>query len=409
MDSYYISHNNNISIATIWINGGSSLDKAGQKGINQILTSLLTRGCKGYDNFLLSEFIASHGAELNYETNEDGIILSIKSIEEYFEKLFPLLNLIIEEPTLENKEFLNCKKKIVNTIIKSRENPFNLVFDNWRKIVYSSHPYSFESNGYEKDIRNIKYLDILKEYRNFKRRKKYLLTNNNKTNFTNLKLIDISNKELEKDVISSTILPNIDRNNFISSYSKANQIIIMLGNQTCPHFKNDYLTLKLLESHLSFGMSSLLFKVFREKNGLTYDIGIFNPTRRLNSPFLVYLSVSVKNAFFAFETLLNQWQNLSNNLITEKELSLAKVKLRAFLINSYQTVEETITRKVQLISYGLDPKYDKICMNRIENISAEEIKNIAKKYFDKSFLSISGDKETCEKIKYLWYKKQDLK
>ncbi len=39
--------NRNFSIAMIWINGGSNLDVNGKKGINQILCSLLTRGCEG--------------------------------------------------------------------------------------------------------------------------------------------------------------------------------------------------------------------------------------------------------------------------------------------------------------------------------------------------------------------------
>ena len=40
----------NFSIAMVWINGGSNMDIEGKKGINQILCSLLTRGCKGFEN-----------------------------------------------------------------------------------------------------------------------------------------------------------------------------------------------------------------------------------------------------------------------------------------------------------------------------------------------------------------------
>ena len=50
-------------------------------------------------------------------------------------------------------------------------------------------------------------------------------------------------------------------------------------------------------------MSSVLFKLFREKNGLTYEAGIFNPIRQQNSPFLIYLSVSNKNAIIKFNKI----------------------------------------------------------------------------------------------------------
>jgi len=84
----YFSDNNkrNFSIASIWIKGGSDLDSFGKKGINKILSSLLTRGCEGFNNLTLSEYIESHGAELNQEIYEDGISISIKSLNEHFSK-----------------------------------------------------------------------------------------------------------------------------------------------------------------------------------------------------------------------------------------------------------------------------------------------------------------------------------
>ena len=95
----------NFSTALIWIKGGSDMDSIGKKGINKILCSLLTRGCEGFNNLTLSEYIESYGAELNQEIFEDGISISIKSLNEHFSKLLPLLNIIINKPTLSEIEF----------------------------------------------------------------------------------------------------------------------------------------------------------------------------------------------------------------------------------------------------------------------------------------------------------------
>ena len=78
----------------------------------------------------------------------------------------------------------------------------------------------------------------------------------------------------------------------------------MIGNQTCSRRNSEYLPLKVLESYLSYGMSAALFKLFREKNGITYDLGVFNPIRSGNAPFLVYLSVSNKNAFLLLNFII---------------------------------------------------------------------------------------------------------
>ena len=128
LKKYFLNNKKrNFSTASIWIKGGSDMDSTGKKGINKILCSLLTRGCEGFNNLTLSEYIESYGAELNQEIFEDGISISIKSLNEHFSKLYPLLDLIIEKPILSETEFKKVKKSSIDHIKKDRENPFNIL------------------------------------------------------------------------------------------------------------------------------------------------------------------------------------------------------------------------------------------------------------------------------------------
>ena len=110
----------NFSTASIWIKGGSDRDSPSKKGINKILCSLLTRGCEGFNNLTLAEYIESYGAELNQEVYEDGISISIKSLNEHFSKLFPILDLIINKPILSETEFKKVKKSSIDFIKKEK-------------------------------------------------------------------------------------------------------------------------------------------------------------------------------------------------------------------------------------------------------------------------------------------------
>ena len=332
------------------------MDKKGKKGINQILCSLITRGCEGFDNFQLSEYIYSHGAELNQEILEDGILITLKSLNEHFDKLFPLIDLIINKPKLSEKQFISVKKSITNTIKKEKENPFNIVYEKWRKLVYLKHPYAFNCIGYEEDISKITHNDILSEYENFKFRDMYLISNYLKNNYEN---VSITNKKTLKEKFNHVYLNESKKYRFVSTYQNSNQIILMLGNQTCSQFSYEYFPLKVLESYLSFGMSSALFKLFREKNGLTYDVGVFNPGRNQNSPFLIYLSVSNENALLAFQLLSKLWAELLSSLINNEEIKLAKEKLKSSYLVSSQSLEDILRRKIQLISYNEYFDYEK--------------------------------------------------
>ena len=389
----------NFSTASIWIKGGSDMDSTGKKGINKILCSLLTRGCEGFNNFTLSDYIESHGAELNQEVFEDGISISIKSLNEHFSKLLPLLDLIINKPILSETEFQKVKKSSLDLIKKEKENPFNICFEKWRKIVYSNHPYAFNTIGNANDVSKITYEDVLLEFKNFKNREKYLISNNPEINGENFGTLE---KKILKEQ-SGRVNHNLTAaNRFDYINNDSNQTIIMMGDQTCSRRSSEYLHLKVLESYLSYGMSAALFKLFREKNGITYDLGVFNPVRSGNAPFLIYLSVSNKKALFAFELLSSLWKNLLLTLLINDEIYLAKEKLKGSFLLGNQNIDEILHRKLQLISYGLSPISEIDLASKIDEISSLDIIELTNKYFTKPFLSISGNKKICLQIKNRW-------
>ena len=191
-------------------------------------------------------------------------------------------------------------------------------------------------------------------------------------------------------------------NTFDYTNNNSSQTIMMIGNQTCSRKSTEYMPLKVLESYLSYGMSAALFKLFREKNGITYDLGVFNPLRSGNAPFLVYLSVSKKNTLFAFELLSNLWKNLLINPLNDDELYLAKQKVKGSFLLGNQSLDEILQRKIQLVSFGITP-FSEINLNsRINEISSIDIFKLTTKYFSKPFLSVSGNKNICSEIHNRW-------
>ena len=149
-------------------------------------------------------------------------------------------------------------------------------------------------------------------------------------------------------------------------------------------------------------MSAALFKLFREKNGITYDLGVYYPTRSGNAPFLVYFSVSNKKALFAFELLSKLWRNLLFSPLTDAEIFLAKEKLKGSFLIGNQSLDEVLQRKIQLISYGICPISEIDFNSKVDEISSLDILKLTNKYFSKPFLSISGNKKICLEISKRW-------
>ncbi len=241
----------------------------------------------------------------------------------------------------------------------------------------------------------------MNEYKSLQKRKKYLLTNNAKYNFLNLK--EIKSINYSKDVNKLNSKLSI-KNNYVEHYTNSKQIIIIIGSHTCPHNSKDSLALKILESYLSYGMSSLLFKVFRENNGLTYDSGVFYPSRKFKAPFLIYLSVSERNSILTLNLLLSIWNDLLSKKIIEDELSLAKLKLRRSYLHYFRNCEDIIFRKVRLLSLGMDPFHDEKSKYLLEPITPEDILTVTNKYLNHPCISVSGSKKVCNYLKEIWKK-----
>ena len=226
-----------------------------------------------------------------------------------------------------------------------------------------------------------------------------MISNNSEINGEIFETLE-QNIQEKKSVIRNYDLDSMNRFDYTNNDS--NQTIIMIGNQTCSRKSNEYLTLKVLESYLSFGMSAALFKLFREKYGITYDVGVFYPIRIDNAPFLVYLSVSNKNALFAFKLLSSLWKNLLLKPLIDAELCLAKEKLKSSFLLNNQSLDEILQRKIQLISFGVTPNSEIDLNTKIDKITSSDILKSINKYFSKPFLSISGNKKVCLEIKNKW-------
>ena len=151
-------------------------------------------------------------------------------------------------------------------------------------------------------------------------------------------------------------------------------------------------------------MTAALFKLFREKNGITYDLGVYYPVRSGNAPFLVYLSVSNKNALLAFQLLSSLWKDFLLKPLIQSEIFLAKEKLKGSFLLGNQSLDEILQRKIQLISYGISPAKENDLNSKIDEISSLDILKLTNKYFSKPYLSISGKRKICSEINYIWNK-----
>jgi predicted Zn-dependent peptidase len=149
-------------------------------------------------------------------------------------------------------------------------------------------------------------------------------------------------------------------------------------------------------------MSSVLFKVLREKHGVVYEAGIYHPIREGQTPFIMHASTTEEKAILTLQLLRECWEKVIDKEISEKELDLLKIKYRGQMAHSLQSISQRAEHKAHLLGIGLTKDHDKENLIRLTSISSKEIKDAAIKYLRKPSLSVCSNKEVIQKINKHW-------
>jgi energy-coupling factor transporter ATP-binding protein EcfA2 len=184
------------------------------------------------------------------------------------------------------------------------------------------------------------------------------------------------------------------------------QLVLMLGTATVPIGHADALPLRLLHAHLAMGMSSRLFVTMREERGLAYDVGVHMPARRGATPFIWHLSTSADRAGEATAALLDEWQRLLQEPLSERELALAKAKFRGQDAMGRQTCGQIADRMAMVLGYGLAETHVADTMARAEQLSAQELQQAAQRQLQSPYLSLCGPGAALTAATAVWQQRQ---
>ena len=394
--------------AKLWVREGSRADPENRKGIHQLLTSLLSRGCGPYDNLIVGDIVEGFGAGLRADTYEDGILLSLKCNAKDIFSLLPILGWMICQPHLSIDQINLEKELTIQALQRQKEHPFNIAFDGWRRIAYFNSGYEHDPLGIKKDIGNIYRDDLLNLLQEINIREKILviagsLPNNLEKTIKEVKPFKILSKQECKFPKNKNIK---NQENIYSPYQKSHslhfqntqQVIIIIGKPTIPHGHIDDIILRLIGCHIGVGMSSVLFKSLREKHGVAYEVGVYNPIREGNSPFIIHASTTEEKASLTLKLLKECWNSIIDKKISEKDLDLAKGKFKGQIAHSLQSISQQAERKVHLLGLRLEEDLDNIYLTRMNSITSSEIQKCAKDHLRNPLLSICGPRKTLEKL-----------
>ena len=405
----YIQQRSGPSIlsARLWIRGGSSADPRGQRGLHQLLAGVLSRGCGALDAEALADLVEGRGAALRCEATEDSLVLSLKCAAEDSPELLPLLIAMVRQPHLDGDQVELERQLNLQTLQRQKEDPFQLAHDQLRHQLYGAGPYGHDPLGLEAELSLLgpEHLQALQPDLGHGGAVLVLCGAVEEPAIASLK------SALE--TMPWMVAPPSPAPGPVAAPGQplqccpqdTEQLVLMLGAATVPLGHPDGVALRLLQAHLGMGMSSRLFVVLREEQGLAYDVGVHLPARRGASPFVWHLSTSSERAAQACQALVMEWQRLLEQPLSAEDLALAKAKYLGQDAMGRQTCSQIADRQALVSGHGLPQQFVAESLEQAAALQADAVLAVAQRQLQSPHLSLCGPEPAITAAAGAW---QDL-
>jgi len=379
-----------VAYCGFFINTGSRDEKANEHGLAHFIEHIIFKGTtKRRAHHILSR-MENVGGEINAFTTKEETCIYAAFLDKYYDRTLELFSDIIFNSNYPEKELQREKEVIIDEINSYKDNPSELIFDDFEDQIFKGHPIgrnilgtpetirsfckkdieSFIKNSYHTDqmvfcsVGNIKYTKLVKLFTSYFG---HIPSNQGKKNRLSHNLYKPAKIQVEKETYQAhCLLGNLGYN-----LNHKNRIGLLLLND-------------ILGGN---GMNSRLNMSLREKHGYAYNVES-NYTPFFDTGILnIYFGTDKENIGKSFRLVNTELNKLRQNKLGAIQLKKAKAQLIGQIAISKENKESLLLSMGK--SYLHVNRIDSIeeINRKIDRLSSENLLEIANEIFNPDKMS----------------------
>lgn len=380
------------TVQLIFANSGSAY--CGENpGISSLSTSILNEGTKELGGVEFARMLEEKAITLYASSSQEFLEFTLSFLKEEEDHSLKFLSMLLDSPNLSANALTKVKEKALASLL-AKESDFDyLASSGLAQLLFKNTPLQYPSSGTITSIQSIT-LDQIDSFL-----KKSLTLNH---------LYLVVGGDLNIDQISNKLvqvlqkLPIGESKNFASfkadptpqtkvQYKQTKQAYIYFGSPfNLKDYKQEAHKAKVMSFILgASGFGSRMMEEVRVKNGLAYSA-----YTRINLSKLVnyasgYLQTKISNQNQSIELVKKVISDFIENGATQEELESAK----KFLLGSEPLRNETLAQRLNTaFAYyyrGLSPDYGKEELEKINNLTLDDLNTFIKTHKELLNLSFS--------------------
>ncbi|MFP4059524.1 MAG: M16 family metallopeptidase [Bacteroidales bacterium] len=372
------------------INTGSRDEEPGEEGMAHFIEHAVFKGTKRRKPYHIISRLEDVGGDINAYTTKEETCIHASFLNTDYKRAMELMSDMIFNSVFPEKEIEREKEIIIDEINSYRDNPSELIFDEFEELIYEGNSLAGSVLGTEASVKSFARDDITRFIDENYHTNEMVLASVGNISFPRVKkyfemyfdTIPLNMRDKRK-YLSSSYLPKIKREE-----KDTYQAHCVIGNVAYNLKDKRRAGLHLLNNILGGpGMNSRLNMSLREKNGYTYSVEA-NYTPYIDSGSLViYFGTDKENLEKSIHLAMKEFKELRDKKLGTLQLSRAKKQLIGQIAISSENNENYMLGMGK--SYMIYDKVDTVdeIAARINKLSAMEIQEIANEILDKNRLS----------------------
>ncbi len=375
---------------------GSLFDSDEKLGLADFTATALMRGTENRNFFQIYNDLESIGAGLGVGCGSHSASFNGKALVEDFSLLLELLADVLRFPTFPDLYIERIRTQLLTSLAirsQSTGEMAALLFD---KMVYQNHPYSRPEDGYEETIQAITREDIL-AFHNAHYGSQGMISSVVGGVDPLVALEQVENVFYEWYNPEQLKLPELALPERLSQTTSGHvdvpeksQADILIGAAGPSRLASNYLAASLGNNILGqFGMMGRIGEVVREKAGLAYYASSSLGGGPGPAPWEISAGVSPENIEQSIELIIQEIQKFTNQAVTDDELDDSKANYIGRMPLSLESNAGVAAALVSIERYQLGLDYFREYPTLINEITAQEILEVAQEYLDPDRLAIA--------------------
>lgn len=374
-----------VTAINVWVETGSACEVEGEFGLAHVHEHMLFKGTDKRAVGEIARTIEAGGGDINAFTSFDETVYYVVSASRFTNTALDILADAMQNSTFDPVELEKELEVVLEEIRRGEDSPSRVLSQKMFATAYDVHSYGRPIIGTDESVKSFTREKIINFYNKWYTPQNMVLVVVGDFETKKIKTqIKKTFGKLEKRNLKECKIPVEPEQKKIKTFvldRDVNEAYFSMAFHISNARSDDTPALDVLSNILGSGESSRLFRNVKEESGLVNSIYSYAFTPKYDGLFAVGGTMPAENAGKAYKEILKQVYELKYKPVSNDEIKKAIINIESDAVYSKETMQGQ-AQKLGFFEVEVgDYRYEQEYLDKVKNVTAQDILNVANKYF----------------------------